>query len=173
MTPATTTTTLRAIFEAELDFVCRAHRRLGVPERDLEDAAQETFLAVAGKLATYDPARPLRPWIYGFVLRIAANHRRKKQATPVDHVDPPALASRSPEEEAAAGEAMTLAMRALDTMSPDRRDVFVMHDLEGFAAPEIAELLSIELNTVYSRLRVARQEFETAAARVVQERRPR
>lgn len=170
---ATATTSLRAIFESEFDYVCRAHRRLGVPERDLEDAAQETFLAVNAKLDTYDPARPLRPWIFGFVLRVAANHRRKRTPEPLDLADRQALpSSDSPEHHAATQEAKTLAMRALERMDPDRREIFVMHDLEGFGAPEIASLLTLEVNTVYSRLRVAREEFERMAARVSQERSP-
>ena len=161
---------LREIFEAEFDYVCRAHRRLGVPERDLEDAAQETFLAVHAKLDTYDPSRPLRPWLFGFVLRIAANHRRKRTPEPLARVDGMALRSESPEQQAAEKEAKTLAMRALERMDPDRREIFVMHDLEGFGAPEIAALLALQVNTVYSRLRVARDEFERMAARVTQER---
>ena len=165
------TASLREIFEAEFDYVCRAHRRLGVPERDLEDAAQETFLALNAKLDTYDPLRPLRPWIFGFVMRIAANHRRKRTPEPLDLTDRHALPSETtPEHQAVAQEAKTLAMRVLERMDPERREIFVMHDLEGFGAPEIATLFTLEVNTVYSRLRVARAEFERIAAHVCQER---
>ena len=166
-----TTRTLRTIFEEEFEYVCRVHRRLGVPERDLEDAAQETFLALHAKLDTYDPRRPIRPWIFGFALRVAANHRRKPRPEPLDDPDRLALHSETPEQQAATREATTLAMRALEQMKADRREIFVMHDLEGFGAPQIAEMLSIELNTVYSRLRTAREEFERAAASVTLERR--
>ncbi len=166
----TTARTLRAIFLDEFEYVCRVHRRLGVAERDLEDAAQETFLALHAKLDTYDPTRPIRPWLFAFAFRVAANHRRKHRPEPLDDPDRLALHSDTPEEQAATREATTLAMRALERMNADRREVFVMHDLEGFGAPQIAEMLSIELNTVYSRLRTAREEFERAAARVTLER---
>lgn len=161
---------LRAIFDAEFDWVCRTLRRLGVRQTDLEDAAQETFLAVAGKLEEYDPARPLRPWLFGFAMRIAANHRRKKKSDPTDAADEAASTTASPEREAELAQAKDLALRALDRVDEDRRAIFVMHDIEGFGAPEIAQLLSIPQNTVYSRLRTARQEFEGAIQRLTRAR---
>lgn len=157
---------LRAIFDAEFEWACRTLRRLGVRQSDLEDAAQETFLAVAGKLQEYDPTRPLRPWLFGFAMRIAANHRRKKRDNPTDAADDAASTLASPERDAELSQAKELALRALEKIDDDRRPIFVMHDIEGFGAPEIAALLSIPVNTVYSRLRVARGEFEDAVARL-------
>ncbi len=154
---ATATTSLRAIFESEFDYVCRAHRRLGVPERDLEDAAQETFLAVNAKLDTYDPrVRCGR----GSSASSCASRRtivgsgRRSRSTLADRQALPS--SDSPEHHAATQEAKTLAMRALERMDSRSPRDLVMHDLEGFGAPEIASLLTLEVNTVYSRLRVAR-----------------
>jgi RNA polymerase sigma-70 factor (ECF subfamily) len=40
-----------------------------------------------------------------------------------------------------------------------------MAELEGMSVPEIAELVGVNVNTVYSRLRAARKEFEQALAR--------
>ena len=49
---------------------------------------------------------------------------------------------------------------------PDaKREVFVLAEIEQMTVPEIAEALAINLNTTYSRLRVARAEFEKAVAR--------
>jgi RNA polymerase sigma-70 factor (ECF subfamily) len=42
--------------------------------------------------------------------------------------------------------------------------VLVLHEIEEMTAPEIAEILGIPLNTVYSRLRIARIELEQALA---------
>ena len=55
--------------------------------------------------------------------------------------------------------------RALDALDLDRRSVFVMHELDGQAVPEIARTLSIPLNTAYSRLRLARRDFVDAVKR--------
>jgi RNA polymerase sigma-70 factor (ECF subfamily) len=43
--------------------------------------------------------------------------------------------------------------------------VFVLADVEGMTGPEIADALGIAVNTVYSRLRLARRDFERALAR--------
>jgi RNA polymerase sigma-70 factor (ECF subfamily) len=59
-----------------------------------------------------------------------------------------------------------LVMRALDTLDLQRRAVFVMSELGGHTMPEIAETLSVPLNTAYSRLRLARQDFESAVRRL-------
>ena len=53
-------------------------------------------------------------------------------------------------------------MRALDGLEPDRRAVFVAHDLEGLAMPQIAEAFEVPLNTAYSRLRLARENLTCA-----------
>ena len=56
--------------------------------------------------------------------------------------------------------------RALEHIPIERRGVFVMHDIDGIAAPEIAVALEIPLNTAYSRLRLARRDFGEAVARL-------
>jgi RNA polymerase sigma-70 factor (ECF subfamily) len=53
----------------------------------------------------------------------------------------------------------------LDGLDEAKREVFVLAELEELSAPEIAQALGINLNTVYSRLRAARQTVEAAAAR--------
>ena len=63
-------------------------------------------------------------------------------------------------------EALGVLDRALATIEVARRAVLVLHEIEEMTAPEIAEVLGIPLNTVYSRLRVARVELEAALAPV-------
>jgi RNA polymerase sigma-70 factor (ECF subfamily) len=54
---------------------------------------------------------------------------------------------------------------ALQGVPLERRSVLIMHDIDGIAAPDIASALSIPVNTVYSRVRVARDEFRAALKR--------
>src|SRR4051794_6303981 len=128
----------RAIFEAEFAYVARALRRLGVREADLKDVAQELFLTVHHRLGEYDPARPLRPWLFSFALRFAANYRRLGRNR--GHVAEDALAGVAADETVDV-EARSLVLGALGALDFDRRVVLVMHDLEGFTAPEVAEQL--------------------------------
>ena len=70
-----------------------------------------------------------------------------------------------PHELAARSEGRRVLEHLLDALDDDKREVFVLAELEQMSAPEIAEALEMNLNTVYSRLRVARQEFDEALAR--------
>jgi RNA polymerase sigma-70 factor (ECF subfamily) len=56
-------------------------------------------------------------------------------------------------------EATNVAQRVLQSLELERRAVFVMHELDGSPVPEVAEALGIPLNTAYSRLRLAREQF--------------
>ncbi len=155
------------IFESELDYVWNSLRRLGIPQRDLEDLAHDVFFRVYERLPDYDPTRPLRPWLFGFAFRVASDYRRRfsnrreflgAAAEPADPA-PNAL------DHLMQSEAITLAQLALDTLDIERRAVFIMHEIDGCAIPEVARVLTIPVNTAYSRLRLAREQFQTAVRR--------
>jgi RNA polymerase sigma-70 factor (ECF subfamily) len=65
----------------------------------------------------------------------------------------------SPLEQASSAEALRLVDAFLASLDADKRNVFILAELEQMSAPEIASALSVKLNTVYSRLRAARQAF--------------
>jgi len=159
---------LAAIYEAELPYVWESLRRLGVREADLEDVAHDLFIALQRRLPDYDPARPLRPWLFGFALRVASDYRKSARvrlevvAAPRDTAD----ARPGAEERLAAREARDLILRALDSLTLEQRAVLALHDLDGYSMPEIAQALGEPLNTLYSRLRAARIEFTAAVRRL-------
>jgi RNA polymerase sigma-70 factor (ECF subfamily) len=162
------------LFELEAGYVLRSLRRLGVAEADLEDMAHEVFLAVHGQLEAYDPARPIRPWLFAFAVRVASHYRRKaRPETELQPADEPHddsdLADVALEKEAR----RRLVLEALDGILPERRPVFILHDLDGIAFPEIARTLGIPIGTAYSRLRLAREDFTRAVRRLVARRGPR
>ena len=161
----------RTLFELESPYVLRTLRRLGVTERDVEDAAHEVFVAVHRELPKYDRARPIRPWLFAFCFRIASHHRRKHRRETVadmtgDLVDP----AEAPDILLDRERKRRLVLRALDEIELDRRAVFVLHEIDGFTCEAIADSLEIPLGTVYSRLRLAREDF-TAKMRRLQARR--
>ena len=165
--PVQTELTLQSIYLQECDYLWRTLRRFGVPARHVEDVAHDVFVVVHARLAEFDRKRPLRPWLIGIAFRESANFLRKGTQSrelleELDAEDDGA----SPEDLAIGREARTLVARALATLEPDRRAVFVLHDLNGESVPDIAEALEIPLNTAYSRLRLARQEFTLAVRRM-------
>jgi RNA polymerase sigma-70 factor, ECF subfamily len=58
--------------------------------------------------------------------------------------------------------ARQMVSRGLEALNLDKRVVLIMHDLEQIPAPEIALELGVPVNTVYSRLRLARESFKAA-----------
>ena len=71
----------------------------------------------------------------------------------------------SPHEHAALKEVRALVHRLLAELPDEQREVFVLTELEQLTAPEISEAVGANLNTVYSRLRLARRGFDAALAR--------
>ncbi len=158
----------RAIFEAECSYVVHSLRRLGVHERDLEDVSHEVFLSIHRKLHEYDPARPLRPWIFAFADRHASDWRRlaRHRRETIDDAVEPIDHAPSIDERLDAERARARVLEALEGIDLDQRAVFVMHEIDGVAIPAVAAALSIPLNTAYSRLRLAREKFAAAVRRL-------
>ncbi len=157
----------RAVYEAQFSYVWRTVRRLGVRDRDLEDVAHDVFVVFYRGLDGYDRARPIRPWLFGIAFRVCSDYRRRAQhrfEIPAEDHDT-ADAQPPADERVAREQERKLVLAALDTLDFDRRAVFVMHDLDGYSMPEIAQTLDAPLNTLYSRLRLAREQFAVAIRR--------
>src|SRR5258707_4714010 len=152
-------------FQGELDYLCRTLRRLGVAASDVEDVVHEVFLVLHRRWLDYDPASPLRPWLFGIAFRVASAHR-KRAAREVAHAFIEVEdTGPHPDQAADAKRARALVLRALEQVPLPRRAVLVMHDLDDADMRDIASSLSIPLFTAYSRLRKARKEFELAVRR--------
>lgn len=155
----------RAVFEHELDYVWTSLRRLGVQGRDLEDVAQEVFVAVHRRWTEYDRARPIRPWLFAFAVRCASDWRQlARNRVEVLGTDGGERAATTPgaDETLDAARERALVLAALEAVDLDRRAVFILHELDGCSMREITGVLGIPLFTGYSRLRVAREEFTAA-----------
>jgi RNA polymerase sigma-70 factor (ECF subfamily) len=158
----------RAIFDDNFDYVWNTLRYLGVRTADLEDVTHEVFVRVHQRFDERDPSRAVRPWLFAFAFRVAAGHRRRAH----NHNEVVGLTREPPDpaqpldEQIIAKEERELAFAAVQSIDIDRRAVFVMHELDEIPIPEIATALGIPTNTAYSRLRIARGEFNAAAARL-------
>lgn len=146
------------IYARDFTYVWRTLGRLGVPASDIADAVHDVFVVVHRKGDEIDPARPVRPWLFGIARRVAASSRRKQRAEPTTEVEPSIAAPPHAERD--------LLWQALAALDDDRREVVVLHDLEGHTGAEIAELLEVPVNTVHSRLRLARADLVAAVRRL-------
>ncbi|MEM6296982.1 MAG: RNA polymerase sigma factor [Myxococcota bacterium] len=149
--------TLADLYDAQLAWVLATLRRLGIPDAEVDDVAHELFLVVHRKLSAYDRARPLRPWLFGIAYRVARDHLRRGSARlrMVQSIRPAEAVDLELQTEAR--QQLERIQRALDSLDYERRATFVMHELDGFSVPEIADVLGCPLNTLYSHLRRARK----------------
>jgi RNA polymerase sigma-70 factor, ECF subfamily len=160
-----------AVYREHFRFVWRSARRLGVDPGLLDDVAQETFLVVHRRLGDFEGRSTTKTWLYAIVRRVVADHRRSQRRKPafsdagtteVDRLGDGAHAM--PDASAEHAEKVRLFYRLLDTLDDDKREVFVLADLEGMTMAEISEAIGVNANTVASRLRAARSRFEEALA---------
>lgn len=159
-----------AVYRAHFSFVWRNLRRFGVASAHLDDAAQETWVVVHRRLSGFEGRSSVRTWLAGIALRVASDHRRwRRRKDPHEPMSDDAqfpAPGLSPEASLERAQAAQLLDRLLDAIPDERRAVFALSELEQMSAPEVSEVLGIPVNTVYSRLRVARTEFEAAASRL-------
>lgn len=167
------------VYAEHVAFLFRAARGFGVPATAAEDVVQDVFIVVHRRLSEFDGSGSLRAWLLRILVNVVREHRRRfrrrgdHDALPDEDavMDP----SVGPEERASLREAARLLEQILASMPDDQREVFVLSEIEGLPMPEIAEAEGINVNTAYSRLRLARATYEAHVARIraQNQRRPR
>jgi len=158
--------TLDAAYREHFRSVWRVLHRLGVPASQVDDATQDVFLVVHRKLDAFDGRAPLRSWIVAIAVRVASDYRRRAQRARGHELgDAIADAAPTPAEHSEMRESIRLLHSVLAELDETKRAVFVLSELEQLSVPEIADVLGVNLNTVYSRLRAARRQFDAALAR--------
>jgi RNA polymerase sigma-70 factor (ECF subfamily) len=150
------------IFREHAPFVWRTLQHLGVAVAQLDDALQDVFVVVHRRIGDYDGRASLRSWLYGVARRVASDYRRGTRAGTrrlwVVGSDRPAACEQGRTE------AAQIVAQVLAKLDEDKRMVFVLSEIEGMTAPEIGVTLGLNVNTVYARLRAARQRIERELA---------
>jgi RNA polymerase sigma-70 factor (ECF subfamily) len=152
------------LFKRYAHFVARFLIRMGVRDNDLDDLIQDVFL-VAHRNGGYRPgsASPTT-YLASIAMRARSAHRRKYRSRTWLESNPNAVARASGDQPDALESLVHqvdvgCVQEALDTLDADKRAVFVLVEIEGESCVSVAAGLSIPLNTVYSRLRAARDRF--------------
>lgn len=166
---------LATVYRQHHDLVWRSIRALGVDAALADDATQDVFMVVHRRIRDYDGRTPVRRWVLGIARNVALKYRERSSRSAArlrslagEDEAPraqPRVVDLSAEDALARREAAGVVERFVEGLDPDKRAVFVLCEVEGLSAPEVSGVLGIKLNTVYSRLRVARQKFEQAIAR--------
>ncbi len=153
----------RDLYAAHFEFVYRTAWRLGADAAEVEDICQEVFVVAFRKLSSFVEGR-FSTWLYRVVANLVAyRHRQRRFREALRR-----LWRREPQVEAElvrpdrAVEVMqdkVVVDAVLRRMSAPKREVLVLFELEGMTGEQIAELCGCKLQTVWSRLHYARQDF--------------
>jgi RNA polymerase sigma-70 factor (ECF subfamily) len=161
----------QSIYREHYPAVWRFLLHLGVRKSDVADVTHNVFLIAYRKLPGFEHRSSMRTWLCGIAFRVGRGFmssspvRLEVSDSDVRAVDK--SRSTSTETSRHSGE-LALALRLLDSLPAEQREVFVLHELEQMTGTEIATLMGTSLGTVRSRLRRARESFRTRLAQLGQ-----
>jgi RNA polymerase sigma-70 factor (ECF subfamily) len=148
-------------------FAWRVLRRFGLAPADADDAAQRVFMIASSRLDDIERGSE-RAFLFRTAAHIASKAHRARRQRP-DRLAPDV---GEPQDPAPLPDALLEQRRArhlldciLQELPEDLHAVFVLFEIEGLRAAEVAEALEIPLGTVASRLRRARSEVSERLAR--------
>ena len=152
------------LFDEHAPYLCRVVHRLTGSQETAEDVVQEVFLLAYDRRHELEDRVGIRTWLYRVAVNHLRHHRRsfaryrglldRYQAEPR-----PTLDTDTPDEQASRQERGKLIHLCVQRLSEKQKEVFVLYELEELEGQEIAEILDLPVNTVWSRLRLARQAF--------------
>lgn len=157
-----------------LDQLYGAALRMTRNPADAEDVVQETYAKAFSSFEQFTPGTNLKAWLYRILTNTYINSYRKSQRQPqtsggadVEDWQLARAASHtsgglpSAEREALDRMPDPVVTDALESLSPDFREVVLLADVEGFSYKEIAEIMGTPIGTVMSRLNRARGQLRT------------
>jgi RNA polymerase sigma-70 factor (ECF subfamily) len=172
---------LAAVFETYSDRIYRLAVSLLHDEQTADGVVQDTFLSLIEHIDTFEGRSKLGTWLY----RVAYNHimgqiRRHKPQFELDDDDnddlpmPEKLVDWDtlPEALLTSSELQEVIARAVETLSPTLRAVFLLRDIEELSTEETAQALGIQEGAVKVRLHRARLALREQLAGYFEERIP-
>ena len=160
--------TFNDFYAEHFRFVWRNARHLVGFDSAVDDLVQEVFVIAMRRLPEFEGRSPVRSWLYGIVRRVVSDHRRSLRRRNVrDSVDLEEMEGMDsgPHRKAEKAEALHLLYELLDKLDDDKREVFVLVEIEHLTGVQIAEVIGVSSSTVEGRLRDARKELAAIAQR--------
>jgi RNA polymerase sigma-70 factor, ECF subfamily len=155
--------TFPEIFQQQSQFLWRTLMNLGVPRCDAQDVCQEVMLTVHRRLPDFD-GRSLRGWLYGICVRFASDYRRSARVRREVPTDTLPERGSAPEltDQLDRARSLRRTLDALDSLDDAKRNAFVLYEVEELTLAEVSEALEAPIQTVYSRIKAARQALREA-----------
>jgi RNA polymerase sigma-70 factor (ECF subfamily) len=160
---------IRSAVDEHFELVWRSLRRFGVPKASADDAAQQVLMIFSRRIDDISPGAE-RAFLLSTAIRVAADHRRSqkrsREVLTEDRFDDHASSNLPPDALIDRERARQLLDVVLNELPDELRVVFVLYELEEMTMRSIAEMLALPGGTVASRLRRAREMFESIAERL-------
>jgi RNA polymerase sigma factor (sigma-70 family) len=153
---------LGMLYDRHAHDVRRFVHRLGVAPHDVDDLTQGVFLEAVRAAARFDGRPSARGWLLGVAAIMVRRHRRsvgRRVRQLATWVTRPQSAPVTPAETLDAAGTHERLARALENLSPQKREVFLLVVAEGLSADQVASALGIPVATVWTRLHYARTEI--------------
>jgi RNA polymerase sigma-70 factor, ECF subfamily len=147
-----------------------------------EDVFQQTFLQVHLKCGQFEPGRKVRPWLYTVATNQAIDYQRRNRRHRMTSLDRVARGSEneevgalaeslggteiSPASDAESAEQYDALRRAVDALPDSYRQVVMLIYFQGMKYREAAQILSVPVGTVKSRLHAAMQKLTESLSHV-------
>jgi len=158
----------RGLYDRYAPVVYRFLSAFGVPSEEREDACQEVFVAVYRSLARFRGEARLSTWIYRIAARHAGRIARRRRVRGLLSTllvrEPPPPPAPDPSERS---ERLQMLDEMVSKLSPKKRLVLVLFEIEGMPIEEVAKVAGCPENTAWSRLHYARAELMAMAKRRV------
>ena len=139
---------------------------------DANDLAQEAFIKAYQALKTFKGGSSFYTWVYRIAVNKTLNflkQRKNRTAMSLNDLDFTAendpdlvalISEKTPRREAVLSELQQKLNEAMQQLSEPHRMVVTLHDVQGLAHEEIAEIMECNVGTVRSRLFYARQQLQ-------------
>lgn len=150
------------IYKVYSGFVYNVAFRVVNDRDEAQEVSQEVFLTVYRKLKSFKFKSSFKTWIYRITVNIAINYAKKKSKDrdrTVEYDDNSEFnrTINSTSEEIEREQQQKDISTLLEALNPDQRVCIVLRSIEGLSYQEIAETLNVNINTVRSRLKRARE----------------
>lgn len=161
------------IYRAHSGFVWRLVRARGIPTASIPDVLQEIFVTVLRRLPTYQEMGTLKGWLYtiadGHIRQFFRSEGRRERRMTLFAIACSITAhteSFDLDAQLTRTEATRLVQRFMDDLPKELREIFLLCAVEGLSGVEVARLLGVNINTLYSREAAARRRFHAFVQQV-------
>jgi RNA polymerase sigma-70 factor (ECF subfamily) len=166
-----TTGDIMTMYRTHAAYVRRLLLRLGVGEADVDDLLQDVFVVALRRQSDFERRSTDRTWLCGIAVRLAVAHGRRRRVREFFRLsrafveEPLADERENPVRLLEQAQARRDVQLILERLSPQKRAVLVLYEVEQLSGEEIAEIVGCPLKTVWSRLFYARRDFTAALQR--------